>query len=121
MNRGPTVVLALLDDVDFVTAARTVKTAWSMFGLKHQVRTRLPVHAMRVAMTIRPDLGPRVRLAHERIVLRHRAVVVQTQRLAGEGGELLREGSLRRVSGGDVEFSVWSKTNATAGVKLRCR
>src|SRR6476469_6112917 len=98
MNRGPTVVLALLDDVDFIAAAWTIKTAWSVFGLKHQVRTRLPVHALRVAMAERPDLGSRVLLAHKRIVLRNGAVVVQTQSLAGDRVELLGQRPLRRVA-----------------------
>src|SRR5262244_2852794 len=120
MNGGPTVVLPLLDDVDLVAATWTIKTAWSMFGLEHQVRTRLPVHALRVPMTKGPDLGPRVLLAHEWIVLWDRAVIVQTKRLSGERIKLLCQLALRRVSGRDVEFSIRTKTNATTGVKL-CR
>src|SRR6476659_2091772 len=98
MNGGPAVVLPFLDNVDFVTASRSIESAWSMFRLKHQVRSRLPVHPLRVAMTQRPDLGPRVLLAHKRIVLRHGAVVVQTKRLAREGAELLSQRALGRIA-----------------------
>src|SRR5689334_2917280 len=121
MDRGPTVVLSLLDDVDLVATAWSIETAWSMFGLEHQVRTRLPVHALRVSMTVRPNLGPRVLLAHERIVLRHSAVVVQTKRLAGERIELLGQLAMRCVSGRDVEFSIRTKLHATTSMKLRRR
>src|SRR6185295_5534640 len=102
MNRGPAVVLSLLDDVDFVSSSRTVKSAWSMLGLEHEIGTRLKIQALRVAMTKRPDLRPRVLLAHERIVLRHCAVVVQTKCLAGQRVELLGQLALSGVAGSDV-------------------
>src|SRR6185369_14012955 len=121
MNRGPTVVLSLLDDIDFVSATWTIKTAWSMFSLEHQIRTRLPVHALRIAMTERPDLRAHVLLAHERIVLWNCPVVIQTQCFSGERVELLGQCSLRRISSRDVEFSIRTKTNATTRVKLRSR
>ena len=40
--------------------------------------------ALRVPVTDGPDLRSRVLLAHEWIVLRNSAVVIQTKRLAGE-------------------------------------
>ena len=67
---GPAVVLALLDDVDFITAAWAIKAARTVFSLKHQIRSRLPVHSLRIAMTERPDLWSHILLAHEGIVLR---------------------------------------------------
>src|ERR1043166_5593381 len=70
-------------------------------------------------MTVGPDLGPRVRLVHKRIVLRHTAIVVQTQCFAAERVELLRDLAARRVSGRDVKLPVWSKANTTTRVKLR--
>ena len=84
MNERPTVVFAALDDVDFVAASGSIEPAWSMFGLKHQIAAGLPVHALRVAMTIRPDLGTRVLLPDKRIVRRHAAVVVEAQRFSAE-------------------------------------
>src|SRR5262249_53061086 len=99
----------------------TVKTTWPMLGLKHQVAARLPVHSLRVAMTVGPDLRPRILLTDERIVLRHSAVVVQSQSFAGERVELLGQLALRRVAGGDVELAVGSETNTTTGMKLRGR
>src|SRR5690348_2540722 len=120
MNQRPAVILAALDDVHFVSAFRPVETTWSMFGLEHQVRTGLPIHTLRVTMTVGPDLRPRVLLSDERIVLRHAAVVVQAQRLAAERIESLRDLAARGVARGDVEFAVWTKTNTTARVKL-CR
>ena len=72
-------------------------------------------------MTVGPDLRPRILLANERIVLRHSAVVVQAQRFSGKRVELLCEFAPGRIAGCDVEFSIRTKTNATAGVKLRRR
>src|SRR5688572_14935331 len=120
MNGGPTVVLSLLDDVDLVSSSGTIKSAWSMLGLKHEVRTRLEIQTLRVAMTKRPDLGPRVLPAHERIVLRHRAVVVQAKCFAGQRIELLGQVAVSRVAGSDVQLPVRSETYATAGMSA-CR
>src|SRR5215213_672135 len=119
MDDRPAVVLSLLDDVDFVSAAGAVKTAWSMFSLEHEVRLRLPVQALSIAMSNRPELRSRVLLAHEGIVLRNSAVVVQAQRLARERVELLSELTTRCISGGDVELAVGTKANPAARVKLR--
>ena len=121
MNGWPTVVLSLFDDIDFVATTRPIESAWSMFSLKHQIRPRLPVHSLRVPMTNGPDLGFRVRLAHERIVLRNSAVVVQAQCLAGESIELLSKVTTRRVASRDVKLSIRPKTNAAARVKSRRR
>src|SRR6185369_9198742 len=120
MNDGPAVILSSLDDVDFVAATWTIKSTRPVLSLKHQIRPRLPVHSLRVAMTKRPDLRSRVLLSDKGIVLRHRAIVVQPQRLAGKRVEFLCEIALRRVAGSHVQFSIRSKANAAAGVKL-CR
>jgi hypothetical protein len=84
MNGGPTVVLPFLDNVDLIAAFRTIKSAWSMLCLKHETRSGLKVHPLCIAMTKRPDLGSRIRTPDKRIVLWHRAVVVQTQGFAGK-------------------------------------
>src|SRR6185436_5956806 len=102
MNDGPTVILPLLDDVDFVASAWTIKSTRTMLSLKHQIRSRLPVHSLRVAMAKRPDLRSRVLLAHEWIVLRHRAIVVQPQRLACKRIEFLCEFAVSGVAGRHV-------------------
>src|SRR5215510_4720429 len=102
MNDRPAVVLSLLDDVDLVSSARTIKTAWPMFCLKHQVRSGLPVHSLRVAVTESPDLRSRVLLADKRIVLRNSAVVIQAQRFACERVEPLRKLATSRVARRDV-------------------
>src|SRR6185295_16724830 len=98
MNNGPTVILSFLDDVQFVASAWTIKSTRTMLSLKHQIRSRLPVHSLRVAMTERPDLWSNVLLAHERIVLRHGAIVVQAQRLACKRVEFLCELAIRGVA-----------------------
>src|SRR6185436_9227416 len=121
MNDGPTVVLSLFDDVDFVAAFRPVEPAWSMFSLKHQVRLRLPIHSLRVAMTQRPDLRSRIRLSNKRVVLRHCPIVIQPQRLAAERIKLLRNLATRRVSSRHIQLPVWPKPNPAARMKLRCR
>src|SRR5689334_16680074 len=117
MNDGPAVVLTLLDDVYFVSAARSIESARSVFGLKHHVRAWLTVHALLITMAIRPYLRSRDLLAHEWIVLWHAAVVVQAKRFAGERVELLRELTSRGISSRDVELSIRAKTNPTARVK----
>src|SRR6476660_6314946 len=119
MNQWPPVILPALNNVHFVTAFRPIKPAWSMFGLKHHITARLPIHSLRVAMTIRPDLRSRVSLTGERIVLRHTAVVVETQRLSTQRIEFLCDLATRGVTGREVELAIRSKANTTAGVKLR--
>src|ERR1700752_2932108 len=121
MNQGPTVVLAAFDDIDFVAAFRTVESAWSMLGSEHQISAGLPVHPLRVAMTVGPDFGTCVLLSDERIVRRNRAVVVQPQRFGGGRIETLGQFTLGRVAGRDVELAVWTKANTTTRVILRGR
>src|SRR6266542_3370494 len=55
VDDGPAVVLSLLDDVDFVPAAGTVEPGGAVLGLELQTRHRLPVQALRVAMTVGED------------------------------------------------------------------
>src|SRR5499426_1914299 len=84
MNQRPTVVLAALDDVDFVAAAWAVEARRPMLGLELRVRTGLPGDALRVAVAVRPNLGARVRPPDEGVVRRDASAVVESQRLAGQ-------------------------------------
>src|SRR5262245_62376446 len=56
MNHRPTVVLASLDDVDFVAAARAVEARRPMLGLELRVRTRLTGAALRVEVAVVTEL-----------------------------------------------------------------
>src|SRR5262249_37733961 len=114
----PTVVLSFLDDVDLVAAAWPIETARTVLGLKHQVAVWLEVETLRVAMAERPDFGPRVLLADKRIVLWDSAVVVESQRLAGDRIHFLRDLAISCVSGCDVKLAVGTETKPAAGVKL---
>ena len=84
MHRGPSIVLPLLDDVHFIATPRTIESRWTMFGREDQSGARLEVDPLRIAMTVAPDLGSRIRLSDEWIVVRHRAVVVEAEDLASE-------------------------------------
>src|SRR6266508_1361678 len=82
MNHRPTVVLAALDDVDFVAAAWAVEARRPMLGLELRVRTGLPGDALRVAMAVRPNLGARVRPPDEGVVRRDASVGQPLRRAA---------------------------------------
>jgi hypothetical protein len=73
---GPAVVLSGRGDVDLVAAARTV------FDRPKLARVQVQRRALRVAMTVGPDLGQRVLAADEGVVRRHAAVRRDTQDLA---------------------------------------
>ena len=83
-DHAPAVVLARLDDVDLVAALRAV------LRLPQLAADRIPRQALRIAMAVAPDRRQRAGLADERVVLRHRAVVVDAMDLAGRLGEVLR-------------------------------
>src|SRR4030095_11878982 len=85
MNHRPTVVLAALDDVDFVAAAWAVEARRPVLGLELRVRAGLPGEALRVAVAVRPNLGARIRPPDEGVVRGDASVVVEAQRLAGQG------------------------------------
>src|SRR5215475_2578097 len=120
-NHRPTVVLAALDDVDFVAAARAVEARWSVLGLELRVRTGLPGDALRVAVSVRPNLGARVRPLYEGVVLRDSSVIVQPQRLAGERIQSLRQLPLGRVARRDVELAVGAEPRSRPRVVTRRR
>ena len=67
-------------------------------------------------MAVAPDLGPCSGGLYERIVLRHRAVVIQTQGLARERIHLLRQIPIGRIAGRDVKLAVRAKAGAHPGV-----
>ena len=79
MYHGPTVILAAFENVDFVTAAWTVKTTWAVLGFPQQICSRLEINPLSVAISISPNLRPRIRLADKRIVVRDGPIVVQAQ------------------------------------------
>src|SRR5229473_2649213 len=87
----------------FVAAARPIKAAGPMLSLKQKIRARLKVYALRVAISVSPNLRPRVRASDKRIVARHGAVVVQTQSFSSKRIQLLRQFALRRIARRDVK------------------
>src|SRR5213593_3500322 len=100
MYHRPAVVLSALDDIYLVApAALALKAAWAVLGLENQIRSRLPGDTLRIPISICPDLGPRALLVDERIILRHRTVVIQTEYLSCKRVELLCQFPLGRISG----------------------
>src|SRR5207247_8333358 len=85
-------------------------------GLEQQPAAGLEVETLRVAVAVREDLGSDSRAAHERVVGWHRAVVVESQRLARERVETLGQFPPGGVPGGDVELPVWPEAQARAGM-----
>ena len=83
MNRRPAVVLAAINNIYFVAAARPVEAARAMFSFKQEVRARLKINALRVATAVGEDFRARIAAAHKGIVGRNRAVIIQTQNLSG--------------------------------------
>src|SRR5215470_585880 len=121
MNHRPTVVLAALDDIDFVAAAGAVEARRPMLGLELRVRAWLPGEALRVAVAVRPDFGARVRPPDEGVVRRDAAVVVEPQRLAGERIQPLRQLPLGRVARRDIELAVGAEPRSRSGMEPRRR
>ena len=120
MNHRPAVILAALEDVHFVAAARPVEPARPMLSLKQKICARLKVYALPVAMAVSPNLRPRVRSSDKWIVARHRAIVVQAQSFSGQRIKLLPKLAIGRIARRDVELAVGPKTQTTAGVQVRC-
>src|SRR5258707_4995794 len=119
MNHWPTVILATLEDVHFITPAWSIKSAWPMLCLPQKIRSGLKIDPLRVAISVGPNLWPGVGLTNKRIIVRHAAIIVQAQRLAAERIQLLSDLSISRIAGRDVELAVRSKSQATSGMKLR--
>src|SRR5581483_7415560 len=83
-DHRPAVVLALLDEVDLIAAARAVLL------LPQFAADRMKGEALRVAVAVAPDLRTCALSADERIVLRNAAVRRDAHDLAVVDGEVLR-------------------------------
>src|SRR4051812_44394815 len=86
-DRAPSVVVAGLDDIDLVATLRPVLRF-------PQLPFRIPGEPLRIAVTVAPDGRQRTGLADERVILRHRAVVVDAVDFTKRARQILRE---RRV------------------------
>ena len=112
-DHRPAVVLALLDDVELVAAARTV------LGFPQAAGPRIERQAFLAADAIGPDLGQDARLAEERIVGRRRAVGRDVNDLAEMGVQPLRHVPRRRiraVADGHEQVAVGPDRDAAAGL-----
>ena len=96
-GRRPAVVLALLDHVQLVAAARAVLARPQRAG------RRIDVEALRVAVAVAPDRLHGARRVHERVVLRRRAVVVDAMDLAVRALQVLRRVEVAAVADRVVE------------------
>ena len=106
----PAVVLALLDHVQLVAAARAVLARPQRAG------RRIDVEALRVAVAVAPDRLHRAGRVHERVVLRRRAVVVDAVDLAVRALEVLRRVEVAAVPDRVVEMLVLVPEEAGAEV-----
>src|SRR5688500_15157168 len=95
----PAVILAGLEDVDFVTALGSV------LGDEHVSGLWMDGQTLHVAMAIRPRGGQRRGLSDERIVGRHPPIVVQTDCLAVVRREVLRGMCLEVSTGFDLSVA----------------
>src|SRR5581483_3931633 len=91
----PSVIRAFLDDVQLVSAKRSV------LRLPEHACDRIERESLRIAMTVAPDFRPCVLGCNKGIVRRHAAIVRETQNLAGVSRQLLR--ALFVVSVADAE------------------
>ena len=90
-DQRPAVVLAFLDDVQLVAAARAV------IVLPQTAGSRIERQPFGAAHAVRPDLGKDARLADERIVGRRRPIRRDANDLAEVVVELLRDVPRRRI------------------------
>src|SRR5262245_10223338 len=81
----PSVVTSGDDDVDLVAAVRTV------FVLPNRSAHRMNDEPERVAMSDRVDLRTVTLAPGERVVRRHRSIVVEPQELAAQACRILRD------------------------------
>src|SRR5262249_38728550 len=107
----PTVVAARQQQVHFVAAVRPV------LRVEHAAGGRVHGEAELIAMTEREDLGPRARLADERIVRRRLAVVAHPQHFAVDVAQVLR-GLIERRAGRHVEQAVVAEREPRATVAV---
>src|SRR5207253_10527881 len=80
----PPIVVSRLDDVDLVAAV------WTVLGFPQLAGDRIPGEALRIAMAVAPDAGHGTGAIDERVVLRHRPVVIDAVNLARGFREILR-------------------------------
>src|SRR4051812_17515908 len=118
MNHRPTIILAALDNVYFVAAAGTIKTAGPVLSLPQKICAWLKVYALRIAAAIGPDFGSRISLTDERIIFGHTSVVVHAQNFSGQRIHLLRLLPIGGVARRDVERAVRTESQPAAGMKL---
>src|SRR2546421_163457 len=104
-----------MDDIEFVTAARSmfVGPELSGFGMHCQ--------ALRVAMAIAPDFGLRIFGPDERIVRRSAAVIAQSQNLTRVIREFLRSVLVMAFAHCEEEISVEKNQAAAIEIDLRSR
>ncbi|MNG85489.1 hypothetical protein D3C79_442480 [compost metagenome] len=96
----PTIVLAGRRDVDFVA------TPWAMLVGPELAGPRVERRTLLVAMAERPDLGPNVVFANERVVLRHFTVGQNAYDLALQLVQVLGGRALIVLAQGDEQVAV---------------
>ena len=112
-DHRPAVILAFLDDVQLVAAARSV------IVLPQATGSRIERQAFRAAHAVGPDLGQHARLTDERIVGRRRAIRRDVNDLAEMIVELLRDVPRRRiraVAGCQEQIAVAPDRDAASGL-----
>ncbi len=102
-HHRPAVILACLRNVDLVAALRPELALPQFAGL------RIDGGALRIAVAVRPDFGPRALLADEGVVLRHRAILVDAHDLAKVGRKILGGRELEALAQGDEQLAVGSE------------
>src|SRR5688572_11983342 len=103
----PAIVRTGLDAIHFVLTARGKEPARSMLGLVQHARVRMEREALPVAMAERVH-----RRSGERVVRRHRAVLLEPEDLAAKGAAILRSVLLLAIARRDVQLAVRSERDA---------
>src|SRR4029450_3201975 len=104
MNARQAVILAALEDIHFVATARPIKSAWPMLRLPEQVHAGLKIDPLRIAAAVGPNLRASIRTTPEWIIIRHSAIVIQTQNLSTQRIQLLSNLPVSRVADGHVKL-----------------
>jgi hypothetical protein len=94
-NHRPTVIVALLNDVEFVP------TAWTMLGLPHLASDRAEREALWIAMAVTPDAGNRAWLVAKRVVFRNAAIVLYAVYLSVGSRQILFVARRGPISNGE--------------------
>src|SRR5439155_12208090 len=111
----PSVVDAGIDAIHLVVTAVLLQrriSARSMLG-GEEPAARIPGEALRIAVPVGPD-----RRTGDRVVHRNRAVPLQTQDLAVERTEVLRQRVVSGIADADVELAVGTDANPSAVVDV---